>query len=68
MPPVLAAQRYVPPYRFAYVHAGLSEAEEAMDWLEKGYEQRAGAVYGIKGSFLFAGLRFQALFKQINLG
>ncbi len=69
---VLAAQRYVPPYHFAYVHAGLGEAEEAMDWLEKAYEQRAGAVYGIKGSFLFAGLRnhprFQALLKQMNLG
>jgi serine/threonine protein kinase/Tfp pilus assembly protein PilF len=67
----LARQRYVSPYHFAYVHAGLGERDEAIDWLERAYEQRAGAIYGIKGSFLFKGLRqhprFQALLKKMNL-
>lgn len=44
---------------------------QAMDWLERAYEQRAGPVYGIKGSFLFRSLRthprFTALLKKMNL-
>ena len=67
----LAQERYVSPYHFAYVHAGLGEKEEALDWLEKAYQERAGAIYGIKGSFLFQNLqghpRFQALLKKMNL-
>jgi eukaryotic-like serine/threonine-protein kinase len=66
-----ARQGYVSPYHFAYVHTGLGEQDEAIDWLERAYEQRAGAVYGIKGSFLFTSLRshprFTALLKKMNL-
>jgi serine/threonine protein kinase len=51
---------------------GLGEAERAMDCLERAYEQRVGAVYGIKGSFLLAPLRahprFVALLNKIRLG
>ena len=43
-----------------------------MDLLERAYEERAGSVYGIKGSFLFTPLRshprFQALLGKMNLG
>ncbi len=67
----LSAKQYVAPYHFAYVYAGLGQADEAIDWLERAYEQRAGAVYGIKGSFLFASLwshpRFTALLQKMNL-
>ncbi len=67
----MAKERNVSPYHFAYVHAGLGENDEAMDWLEKAYEERAGGIYGIKGSFLFMGLRehprFKALLKKMNL-
>jgi serine/threonine protein kinase/tetratricopeptide (TPR) repeat protein len=67
----LAGERYVSPYHFAYVHTGLGEHDAAIDWLERAYEQRAGAVYGIKGSFLFADLRghprFVALLRRMNL-
>ena len=67
----LAAESYVSPYHFAYVHAGLGEHEEAIDWLERAFEQRAGAIYGIKGSFLFKDLRdhprFVALLRRMNL-
>jgi eukaryotic-like serine/threonine-protein kinase len=65
-------QRYVSPYHMAYIPAGLGENEAALDWLETAYEQRAGGVFGIKGSFLFSHLRphprFQALLRKMNLG
>jgi serine/threonine-protein kinase len=67
----LSRRAYVSPYHMAYVYAGLNERETAMDWLERAYEERAGAVYGIKGSFLFKNLRshprFVALLKKMNL-
>jgi len=67
----LAKERYVSPYHFAYVHTGLGEQDAAMDWLEQAYEERSGAIYGIKGSFLFQSLhghpRFQALLAKMNL-
>jgi serine/threonine-protein kinase len=67
----LARQRFVSPYLFVYVYAGLGEDEQAMDNLERAYELRSGPVYGIKGSFLFRSLRthprFIALLKKMNL-
>jgi len=68
----LQQKRYVSPYHMAYVHEGLGEHERALDWLEAAYEQRAGGIFGIKGSFLFAPLkshpRFKALLAKMNLG
>jgi serine/threonine-protein kinase len=62
---------YVSPYHMAYVHTGLGDHETAIGCLEQAYEERAGSVYGIKGSFLFMPLRghprFQALLGKINL-
>jgi hypothetical protein len=67
----LSRQRDVAPYHFAYVHTGLGEPEAAIDWLERAYAERAGAIYGINGSFLFKSLqthpRFTALLKRMNL-
>jgi serine/threonine-protein kinase len=67
----LARKQYVSPYHFAYVAAGLGEDEKAIDWLERAVDERAGAVWGIKGSFLFANLRshprFTTLLKKMNL-
>ncbi len=66
-----ANQRFVSPYHFAYVHTGLGEHDRAIDYLERAYEIRAGAVYGIRGSFLFTPLhhhpRFTALLRKMNL-
>ncbi|MDQ6828969.1 MAG: tetratricopeptide repeat protein, partial [Gemmatimonadota bacterium] len=62
---------YVSPYHFAYVYAGLGDMTRAMDWLERAVADRAGPVYGIKGSFLFTSLRthprFRALLEQMEL-
>ncbi len=67
----LSAERYVSPYHMAYVYTGLGETDRAMDCLERVYAERAGNVYGIKGSFLFTSLkahpRFQALLAKVNL-
>jgi tetratricopeptide (TPR) repeat protein len=66
-----ARETYVSPYHFAHVYTGLGEDDRAMDLLERAFEQRAGAVYGIKGSFLFRPLRthprFQALLARLKL-
>jgi hypothetical protein len=68
---ILSRQRYVSPYHIAYVYTGLGEHDTALDWLERAYEERAGAVYGMKGSFLFEPLRaharFKALLRKMNL-
>jgi serine/threonine-protein kinase len=64
-------QRYVSPYHLAYVYTGLGEHDAAVKCLEKAYEERAGALYTIKGSFLFRSLHghpgFEALLARINL-
>ena len=55
----------------AYVYTGLGEADRAIDLLEAAFAKRAGAVYGIKGSFLFTACRshprFRALLRKMNL-
>ena len=68
----LSRGRYVSPYHMAYVYTGLGEQDRAMDWLERAFEERSGAVFSIKGSFLFTPLRshprFRALLRKMNLG
>ena len=68
----LSRSRYVSPVHLAYVQTGLGEADAAIDLLEQAFEERAGGMYGIKGSFLFAPLReqprFKALLQRMNLG
>jgi TolB-like protein len=66
-----ATLEFVSPYHLAYVHAGLGEADAAIDCLERAFERRSGAIYGIKGSFLFRNLRghprFESLLRRMNL-
>jgi hypothetical protein len=66
-----ARTTYVSPYHFAYVYSGLGDAERAVDWLERAVADRAGPVFGLKGSFLFASLRdnprFLVLPRQLKL-
>ncbi|MBR9988149.1 MAG: tetratricopeptide repeat protein [Gemmatimonadetes bacterium] len=67
----LSKDRYVSPYHMAYVYTGLGEHDKAVAALERAYRERAGAVYGIKGSFLFTTLHahpgFKALLRRMNL-
>jgi len=67
----LSSSRYVSPYHLAYVYTGLGEHDKAVDCLERAYDERAGALYSIRGSFLFRPLhghsRFTALLAKMNL-
>jgi len=67
----MSQQRYVSPYHLAYIYTGLGDHDRAVEFLERAYQERAGSVYGVKGSFLFAALRshpgFQALLQKMNL-
>jgi serine/threonine protein kinase/Tfp pilus assembly protein PilF len=66
-----AIHGYVSPYQLVFVYTGLGEYDRALDLLEVSVQERAGAAYGIKGSFLLAPLqahpRFQALLRKMNL-
>ena len=66
-----AEKDYVPPYHLAYVYTGLGDADGAVECLERAVGERAGAVYGIKGSFLFTSLHdhpgFRALLRRMKL-
>lgn len=66
-----SAREFISPYHFAYVYAGLGEADAAIDCLERAFERRSGAIYGVKGSFLFRSLRdhprFESLLRRMNL-
>jgi TolB-like protein/Flp pilus assembly protein TadD len=42
----LSKQRYVAAYSFALIYLGLGDKEEALHWLEKSYEDRAGSDIG----------------------
>jgi adenylate cyclase len=42
----LSSQRYVSDYSFALVYIGLGDKEEALRWLEKSYQDRAGSDVG----------------------
>jgi Flp pilus assembly protein TadD len=67
----MSTQRDVSPYHMAYVYVGLGEQDAALDKLERAFAERAGAIYGIRSSFLFTPLhahpRFTALLKKMNL-
>lgn len=67
----MAGAGFVSPYHRAYIHTGLGEHDQAIDYLEQALASRTGAIYGVKGSFLLAALRphprFQALLAKLRL-
>ena len=54
-----------------WIFVTLGRTAEGLAALERALEDRSGAIYGIKGSYLFAGLRdhprFQVLLRRMNL-
>jgi TolB-like protein/tetratricopeptide (TPR) repeat protein len=66
-----STREFISPYHFAYVYTGLGKDDAAVDCLERAFERRSGAIYGIKGSFLFRNLRehprFESLLRRMNL-
>ena len=71
LPVRLLTRRPVAPYYFAVVHAGLGENDEALDWLDKVYEERHAGVLSLKMDPEFDGLRreprFKALLEKVGL-
>lgn len=63
--------RFVAPYHLAYIYTGLGQFDDAIDCLEQAFGSRSGAMYGVKGSFLFRPLhghpRFVALLRRMHL-
>ena len=61
---------YVSPYNLALVHAGLGENAQALDWLEKGFEERIFWMTILKADPLLDSLReeprFQELVRKMN--
>lgn len=57
----------------AHLSYRISDTSRRITWrLERAHEERAGGVFGVKGSFLFTPLRglprFKALLRKMNLG
>jgi adenylate cyclase len=67
----LAGRRFVTPFCQALVYLGLREDNEAIDWLEKAYDERSFWLGWLKVEPMYDPLRsnprFQALYKKMNL-
>jgi DNA-binding winged helix-turn-helix (wHTH) protein/TolB-like protein len=66
----LSTKRYIPAYFIALVYTGLDDKAQAMEWLEKGYQERSGALNFINVDPRFDVLRsdprFQALLRRMG--
>lgn len=64
----ISRERYVPPYAMALIHAGLEEPDEALDNLDRAYEQRDVHLVFLpidpKWDFLRSNARFAAMLNR----
>ena len=65
------AERYVSPWALASIHAGLGEKAEALDWLERAFEEHDPALVWLKVHPRFDSLhgdpRFESLLARLRL-
>ncbi|MFY9557569.1 MAG: tetratricopeptide repeat protein [Blastocatellia bacterium] len=61
----LARHRFVPPFTYVIVHAGLGEMDEAFRWLEKCYLERDPSIRALKTDPLFDALRPDSRFASM---
>lgn len=69
----ISKQRYVSPFNFAFVHAGLGQTDLAFEWLEKAYEERSPSLtvfLRVDANFdnLRADQRYECLNHRIQTG
>ena len=66
----IATQRYVSPVDMAMLHVGLGSMDQAVEYLEKAYDEHADRMSWIKVNPVFDPLRsdsrFQALLQRMN--
>jgi serine/threonine-protein kinase len=66
-----AKHRYTPALAFAVVHVGLGEHDQALNWLEKAYEERFNRLAYLRREPVWDPLRadprFADLLRRINL-
>ncbi len=64
-------QRYVSPFAIALIHTGLGNKEQALQWLEKAYQERSSAMAWLGVSPMLDSLRsapqFAELLKKMRL-
>jgi len=67
----MAAQAYVPPTNFAWIHLGLGEIDDAFTWMDKAIDARDGMMTPIKSYWFLDPVRddprFAALLRKMNL-
>jgi DNA-binding winged helix-turn-helix (wHTH) protein/TolB-like protein/Flp pilus assembly protein TadD len=61
----LSVERYVPPYNFAIVYNALGESDKALDWLEKGFEQKDVRMVFLKVEPKWSNLRSEPRFLDL---
>ena len=61
----MSKQRYVSPYLFAVVYAGLGDIEQAFAWLGKAYEERSFFLIWFKVEPRFDSLRDDTRYKDL---
>jgi TolB-like protein/Tfp pilus assembly protein PilF len=57
--------KYVSSFGIAVIHAGLGEKDQAFDWLEKTYEERAGGLVNLEVEPRFDNLRSDPRFTDL---
>jgi tetratricopeptide (TPR) repeat protein len=66
----MAAQAYVPPTNFAWIHLGLGEIDEAFAWIDQAIDARDGMMTPIKSYWFLDPLRddprFAPLLRKMN--
>src|SRR5207249_169789 len=58
-------EKYVSPYYMTVVCAGMGEKEQAIEWLQKAYEDKSEWLVWIKVDPVLDGLRSDPRFKEI---
>jgi TolB-like protein/Flp pilus assembly protein TadD len=69
---IAAKAEFVPAYYFALLYMGLGKKDDALDWLEKAYEERSPALTHIQMNPRFKALRgsprYKRLMSRLRLG
>jgi eukaryotic-like serine/threonine-protein kinase len=67
----LSRRRYVSPYHRAVIYSGLEDKDQALEWLQRAYDEREGSMVWLKVEPMFDPIRsepqFAGLLRRIGL-